>query len=194
MCATLLGFHLGASPLLVAMSILVSTFFLEDAAIGYAALLATGGLIAPELAFSTLFAGIYVGDLGLYVLGFAGRRFPRVRSMLANRTVAHVGEWLEKRALAALILARLLPGSRLPVYAVSGFMKVPFARFAAITGAATLTWTAVIFSAVYRFGLRATMLLGEFKYAGAVLAIALMLGASTLCARFVVQRLREDHV
>ncbi len=193
MCATLFGVHLGGNPALLGLSILASTFFLEDAAIGYAAFLATGGLIAPELAFSTLFAGIYVGDLGLYLVGLAGRRFPRVQAILATHALVKVSEWLEKRALTALIVARLLPGSRLPVYAASGFLKLPFARFAAITAAATLTWTAVIFSAIYRFGMRATMVLGDFKYLAAVVAIALMLAASTVCARFVVHRLSARH-
>jgi membrane protein DedA with SNARE-associated domain len=193
MCAELLGLHLYAGPFLLAASILVATFFLEDAAIAYAAVLATGGWIAPELAFPILFVGIYVGDLGLYLLGLAGRRFPWVQSILATRSAAHAGEWLEKRAVMALIFARLLPGSRLPVYAASGFLRMPFARFAAVTAGSTLVWTAGIFSAIYHFGMRATLILGEFKYLAAIIAVVTTLAASTLCARFVIQRMSARH-
>src|SRR5262249_27692651 len=50
---------IGSSPALLALSILVSTFFLEDIAIGYAGLLAAGGAISAPLAFIALFLGVY---------------------------------------------------------------------------------------------------------------------------------------
>ena len=70
----------------------------------------------------------------------------------------------------------------------------PGSGTSATTAAATLIWTAAIFSAFYRFGMRAATLLGDFTYLAAILAIGVMLAASTLCARFVVQRLSAEHV
>src|SRR5690348_803800 len=134
------GYNIGSSPEMLALSILVSTFFLEDAAIAYAALLATTGMIAPVFAFSVLFIGIYVGDVGLYYLGAVARRFEFARAWIGEGRICQARRLLRRRALVTLIGARAIPGSRLPIYAASGFVRLPFATFAATTAVATLVW------------------------------------------------------
>ena len=137
---------------MLALSILVSTFFLEDAAILYAALLAAGGEVAPPLAFTVLFLGIYLGDLGLYLLGAAARRHAPARKFVGDGRIAWARRWLGRNAMLTLIGARLVPGSRLPIYAASGFLRLPFSTFAMTTGIASLAWTAALFGAIYVFG------------------------------------------
>jgi membrane protein DedA with SNARE-associated domain len=181
----ILGLHIGATPEALALSILVSTFFLEDAAIGYAALLATGGMIGPRTAFIVLFLGIYFGDLGLYFLGAAARRYAPARRQIGEGRLARAHRWLGRHVLLTLIGARLVPGSRLPVYAASGFLQVPLAAFAATTGVASLVWTGVLFSVIYFFGLHATELFGAFKYAVAAIFIAVVVIGPILSARWI---------
>ncbi|MEI9887110.1 MAG: VTT domain-containing protein [Rhizomicrobium sp.] len=182
------GIHIGSSPETLALSILVSTFFLEDAAIGYAALLATTGMIAPHLAFAVLFLGIYVGDIGLYFLGAAARRFERARLFIGEGRIMTARKWLRHRSVLTLIGARVVPGSRLPIYAASGFLHLPFMTFASTTAAATLAWTGAIFSGIYAFGMHATELFGEFKY-GAVAVVALIvIGGPFLSARLFARK------
>jgi membrane protein DedA with SNARE-associated domain len=167
---------------------------LEDAAIGYAALLATTGMIAPPLAFAVLFAGIYLGDVGLYFLGAAARRHERARTLIGESRIMAARKWLRRRALLALIGARIVPGSRLPIYAASGFLHMPFLTFASTTAAASLAWTGALFGAIYAFGMHATELLGDFKYAAAAIALVVMAIAPLFSARLIARKAQAEHV
>jgi membrane protein DedA with SNARE-associated domain len=184
----------GSTPEMLALSILVSTFFLEDAAIGYAAFLAATGMIAPPVAFVVLFLGIYVGDVGLYFLGAVARRHERARRFIGEHRINCARTWLRRRSLVTLIGARVVPGSRLPIYAASGFLHVPFMTFAGTTAATTLAWTAAIFSAIYAFGLHATEIFGDFKYVAALVVLAVILGGPFLSARFIARQTRVERV
>jgi membrane protein DedA with SNARE-associated domain len=184
----------GSTPAMLALSILVSTFFLEDAAIGYAAFLAATGMIAPHVAFVVLFLGIYVGDVGLYFLGAAARRYERARRLIGEHRIHHARMWLRRRSLLTLIGARIVPGSRLPIYAASGFLHVPFITFACTTAAATFAWTVAIFSAIYAFGLHATEVFGDFKYVAAFVVVAIVLGGPFLSARYFARHTSAEHV
>ncbi len=175
-------FAFGSSPEALALSILASTFFLEDAAIGYAALLATTGMIAPHFAYGVLFLGIYVGDLGLYFLGAAARHYHFARRLIGEARIARADGWIGRHALSALLLARAMPGTRLPVYAASGFLHVPFLLFAGATAGASLAWTAALFGAIYAFGRHAAELFGEFRYV-ACGALALVIFCGPLLMR-----------
>jgi membrane protein DedA with SNARE-associated domain len=177
-------FAFGSSPEALALSILASTFFLEDAAIGYAALLATTGMIAPHLAYGVLFFGIYVGDLGLYFLGAAARHYHFARGLIGEARIAQADGWIGRHSLSALLLARAVPGTRLPVYAASGFLRVPFLLFAGATAGASLAWTAALFSAIYAFGMHAAEIFGEFKYAAGGAVALVILCAPLLARRF----------
>jgi len=180
---------ISSSPYVLALSIVVSTFLLEDAAIVYAGLLAAGGMIAPPVAFLALFAGIYAGDIGLYFLGSVAHCSRRARAFLGESRIATAKDWLERRALTALIGARFVPGSRLPVYAASGFLKVPFALFASVTGAASLVWSAAVFTLVYLFGAYAADMFGDAKYVVAATVIALVIFGPACAAKLSRNRL-----
>jgi membrane protein DedA with SNARE-associated domain len=102
----------------------LSTFVSEDltcAAVG--ALVGQGrlGFLPGALA---CFAGIFVGDLLLFLTGrylgaFALARAP-LRWFLSPERVAHCGAWLERRGPLVIFLTRFLPGTRLPTYFASG--------------------------------------------------------------------------
>lgn len=85
--------------------------------------------------------------------------------------------WLKRRLLPALVVARFLTGSRLPTYTASGFLRVPFAHFAAITAGAGIVWTAAMFTIVGLFGVAALDQLGPWTWViAAGLLIALLAG------------------
>ncbi|HEY2837108.1 MAG TPA: VTT domain-containing protein [Rhizomicrobium sp.] len=180
-------FPLGASPEMLALTILVSTFFLEDIAIGYAGFLAAAGMISPSLAFIALFLGVYLGDLGLYFLGVGAKHHKRIRRFIGEDRVRQAGKWLRRRSVITLIGARMVPGSRLPIYAASGFLHLPFATFASTTAATSLVWTFALFITVYAFGISATDLFGPFKYVAAAGMAAAVFGAPFLWTRLVAR-------
>ncbi len=165
----------GTSPFAIAFAIVIATFVLEDVATVGAALLATSGAISAPLAFAALTIGIFAGDLGLYGLGRAARTQAWARAHIGEMRIEQGGRWLEQRLVPALLVARFIPGSRLPTYAASGFLAVPFARFAAITAGAGVVWTGAVFAVTRVFGVAALAALGPWKWLiGAFLVAALL--------------------
>ena len=173
-------FALGMSPLAIALGIVAVTFVLEDAATIGAALLATTGAISTPLALAALVTGIFAGDLGLYGLGRAARTQAWARAHIGEARIAQGRRWLDQRLVPALVAARFIPGSRLPTYAASGFLAVPFARFAAITAGAGVVWSGAVFAIVMAFGAMAFAALGPWKW---------LLGAALVGALFALPRL-----
>jgi len=174
---------IGTSPGMLALSILISTYFLEDVAIGYAGLLAAAGAISPPFAFAALFAGVYTGDLGLYFLGAAARNFQPARRLVGEERLSRAGRWLDERAIAALIAARVVPGSRLPVYAAGGYLRLPVRIFASTTAATSLVWTLLLFIAAYAFGIGAADLPWRAKF-----AIILVIGLIAIGIPIILNR------
>ena len=136
---------LGSSPWAVALAIIAATFVLEDVAIVAAALLAADGTIPPSLALAALVAGIFAGDLALYGLGAAARSQPWAHHFIGERRMKKGRAWLKRRYISALIGARFMPGFRLPTYAASGFLQLPFLPFATVAAFAGFVWTTIVF-------------------------------------------------
>jgi membrane protein DedA with SNARE-associated domain len=170
----LLGHTISSNPGVLALAIFAGTFLLEDATMVAAALLAASGMLPAPVAFVALYAGIVVSDWGLYGLGAAARSSGIARRIIGEDRITKAGSWLRGRLLPTLIGVRLVPGSRLPAYTASGFLRVPFRPFAAITATMSFLWTATIFTSVLFFGVHAA-LLGPWKYAGCAMLGAIVI-------------------
>ncbi len=139
-----------------AVGIVLLTFVSEDfACIGAALLFGMGGL-SWWVAWTSAFAGIWLGDALLY--GFARgagvrlRRWNWARRWLDSPRIRESEAWFRERGLAMLWLCRAIPGTRLPTYLAAGFVRLPVLPFLAVTGAAALLWTMAIFLAVSLVG------------------------------------------
>jgi membrane protein DedA with SNARE-associated domain len=174
---------LGSSPLAIALAIVLATFVLEDVATIAAALLAATDTVAPGIALSALFVGIFAGDLGLYGLGAAARTRDWARKLIGERRMAKGRAWLRRRYVWALLSARFMPGFRLPTYTASGFLGLPFAPFAGVAAGAGLIWTTLVFSLVFFFGLMIVEELGLWRWALAALLFVLMLTGPVIAER-----------
>jgi membrane protein DedA with SNARE-associated domain len=102
--------------------------------------------------------------------------------MASQSYVADSGRWLQRRAGRTLILARFLPGFRLPIYVASGLFDVPLNLFAIVTLGAGIVWTIAIFEVV--------LLLGQAEAENLKL-IAAALAITFLAAGFVLPRVAE---
>jgi membrane protein DedA with SNARE-associated domain len=172
----------GTSPIAIVALIVLATFVLEDAAIVGAALLCAMGLIDQNVALLALIFGIFIGDIGLYALGAASRRYGWAKRVTRQPYVAGSGRWLKRRAGRTLVLARFLPGFRLPIYVASGLFDVPLILFAIVTLGAGIVWTIAIFEVV--------LLLGQTE-AGHLKLIAGALAITLLAAGFILPRVAE---
>lgn len=147
----LIGGSVGSTALL-SFGIMLSTFVLEDTTTVIVGLLAADGIIGVPLALFSLYAGIVLGDIGFYFLGWLASTSPRLKHYIDNDFIAPFRAWLETRYILTIFSARFIPGSRLPTYTASGFFRSPLSTFVVTAIAATSVWTTFLFSASYWFG------------------------------------------
>ena len=152
------------NPVLLALLILLGTYILEDAAIVTAALLSADGLLPSGMAFMALFIGIFTGDLGLYVLGHYLNRIPLLKSSMDLKAFLKARLWLDRKMKTTVLLVRIIPGLRLPVYTACGFFNLSFKVFAILVLFASLVWTAAIFYGFVSIGSMFWTDLGYWKW------------------------------
>jgi membrane protein DedA with SNARE-associated domain len=157
--------------LLLVTAILFGAFISEDGATITAATLAASNLLDPRLAFFSAFAGLWVGDLGMYALA---RRFgPSLvehrwfRSWFSKRTLHEVLR-AQGQGQFGLAVSRFFPGTRLPAYISAGYRRMPISTFLAITALTAAAWVLVVFAAIHLVPSRA----GFLKHQLEVLSLA----------------------
>lgn len=138
----------GLNLLLLMLVIALGTFVSEDLTCIGAGLLAARGLIGFMPATAACFAGIVVGDMGLYLLGRwlgrpAMRRAP-LKWMVSEAELERSAEWFHARGPAIIIASRFLPGSRFPTYFSAGVIGAGFWMFTFYFMVAALAWTPML--------------------------------------------------
>src|SRR5437870_12665303 len=113
-----------APALLASTAIILLSFVPEDAATISSALSIFGGPISWPLGFAACFAGIWLGDLGLYCLArSAGKNVLRSRwlaRLADSATITRSEKTFARKSAFALIASRFIPGTRLPTYLAAG--------------------------------------------------------------------------
>ncbi|MDH4468038.1 MAG: hypothetical protein QE271_08270 [Bacteriovoracaceae bacterium] len=118
------------NPLLIFLIIIGASFILEDPTT-----LLVGSLIATNhltysMGFISLLVGIFLGDLFLYLLGFAIHQglFKKAKNFMPPTTFT-IG------------IARFIPGMRTITFTAAGFNKIFFPKFILIIACTSLIWT-----------------------------------------------------
>src|SRR5438067_12984707 len=126
-----------APALLASTAIILLSFISEDAATISSALSIFGGPLSWPLGFVSCFAGIWLGDLGLYSLArYAGKNVLHSRwlARLADpATITRCEKTFAQNSTFTLIATHFIPGTRLPTYLAAGLFAMPARRFALIT-------------------------------------------------------------
>jgi membrane protein DedA with SNARE-associated domain len=164
MLASLLTAAMAANPFVQSGAIVVATFILEDATTVLVGMMSADRMVSPLVALLALYAGIALGDLGLYLLGHLAQRHRWARRFVPAAKTEMVRRWLGPRLGATVAAVRFLPGLRLPVYTACGFMRMPLGRFAAAVVLATIVWTTLLFGLSYGFGSWATDRIGIWRW------------------------------
>lgn len=170
------------STSLVALAVIIGTFILEDPTTVLVGVLAADGQIGVVTALLALYAGIVLGDLGLYGLGYLASTHPKLARFVDHDAVAPFRTWLESRYALTIFSVRFIPGLRLPTYTASGFFRQPLSTFFVTAIGATLIWTTLLFFASYWFGNLTSQWLDSVRYglAGAFVVILFFLGRHNL--------------
>lgn len=181
----------GEGSFAVAAAIVVGAFVSEDAATVTAAVLAATAVLDARLAFLSVFAGLWIGDIGVYAAARGAapavlkrRWFARSASSPARQT-----------RIWSLGASRFVPGTRVPMYVSAGLARMPLGVFAAVTAVSASLWILLVFFLVDLAPARSNALGQELRWAGLVgLALFLLLAAwrSWGCSvRSVVARAAE---
>lgn len=160
---------LADQPLLLVLAIVASTLASEDAATIAVGVLASQALLSIETALVALLIGTIAGDIGLHLIG---RQAMHIRwcARFAQRPAAiRAVDALRANAVAAMTLARFVPGSRLPVYVGSGLAGVPLWQASLIIAGASLVWTPALFGISMVAGTMVSHSLGWVALPGLVL-------------------------
>lgn len=152
------------SPLLQGTVAAFCTFILEDPTV-----VTCGLLIAEEhMAFPTaiigLSLGITIGDMGLYVIGRYFGPWVRSRKWVKEESYDRARELLEKNLVTAVIAARFLPGTRIPVFVGSGLFQASPWKFLVVAQIASLLWTTFLLTVTVHLGRMVLPFLGEMKW------------------------------
>ncbi len=172
----------GRQPLLQAGAIMCGTFILEDAATVIAAMQAGDHKLSVTLALLSLFAGIVLGDLGLYGLGWLSARLPWLSRFLPPRRQAAIRGWLSGRVFKVVFASRFLPGLRLPTYTTCGFVGADLKQFTLAAIVATICWTSLLFAASLVMGQFLMNHFGAWRWAGAAGFVVFIIVAGRLAA------------
>ncbi|TGK97281.1 DedA family protein [Leptospira levettii] len=133
-----------------------STFVSEDLTCITSGLLAKEGKLLLQHAIIVTGLGIFVGDLLLYLVGFVFGSYLKLWKPMKNweskiSTQPLYKHWKSKFSLSVMI-SRFLPGTRLPLYLMSGYFKMPFLVFVWSSFFAVLLWTTLFVSLVFYYG------------------------------------------
>lgn len=152
----------------ILIGLALGTFVSEDLTSISAGLMARDGVIGLGPAMTACVAGVYVGDLGLWLAGRVfGRRLLRL-SWIARGldpvALADLGARIDGNLPLAVIGSRFLPGSRLPMYLAVGIFGERSVAFAVWSFVAVLLWTPLLVWLTRTFGTAPTApLVGELN-------------------------------
>jgi membrane protein DedA with SNARE-associated domain len=190
-----------APALLASTAIILLSFVSEDAATISSALSIFGGPISWPVGFAACFAGIWLGDLGLYSLArCAGKNVLRSRwlARLADpATITCCEKTFAQNSTFTLIATRFIPGTRLPTYLAAGLFAMPARRFALITAIGALLWISVFFALTKLLGSQAVVwfTFTQTKIAAFVFTALLLLSVAFMVRKiFTISILRQITV
>jgi len=128
----------------------------EDLTCVVAGLLVSRGVLDFLPATLACFAGIVIGDLGLYLIGrYAGRRalrYPPLRWMIKLEDIDRSAHWFHERGAMIILGSRFVPGSRLAVFFSAGILRVPLGKFLVYFVIAAAAWTPLLVGLSYFLG------------------------------------------
>jgi membrane protein DedA with SNARE-associated domain len=178
----------GQAPWVQSLLIVLATFVLEDAATVLAAMNVQMGHVALAVALGSLYAGIVLGDLGLYGMGRLAAKLPWVARLVPPERLRRGAAMLDPHVVKVVFVSRFLPGARLPTYTACGYFGVDFKRFTLAAICATLIWTSLLFGVSLHVGRLIIEHLGAWRWVGVAGFVLTVLLAGRLAARMQAVR------
>ena len=146
----------GSSPWLLMLMLAVATFISEDLACIYGGFLAAQGRLTIMEAIGACSAGIWIGDMVLYWVGYIAantRKHWRWMDRVANpRRIAKGRRLFEAHGMKWVFVSRFVPGMRLPSFVAAGAVGWSFKKFVIALALGAWMWTPIICGMAYLSG------------------------------------------
>ena len=169
-------------------TIISGTFVLEDAATLLAAMQVAAGALSLPLALTSLYAGIVLGDLGLYGLGRLSRTHKWAEKMVPQHRQDLGRDWVKGKVIPLVLVSRFIPGLRLPTYTTLGFLRASFWQFTLAAICATLLWTTGLFYISLRLWVLMAHYLGIWRWVGIAVFFVIIIVVGRLAAKLYSKR------
>lgn len=169
-------------------AIISGTFLLEDAATLFAAMQVAAGALSLPLALLSLYAGIVLGDIGLYGLGRLSATHKWAQKLIPQHRQDLGRDWVKGKVFPLVFVSRFVPGLRLPTYTTLGFLRASFWQFTLAAICATLIWTTFLFYISLRLGVLMAHYLGIWRWVGIAVFLVIIIFIGRMAARFYSKR------
>ena len=144
------------SPLLLMLALALGTLLSEDLSCIAGGLVAAKGWIPVEGAIAACAFGIWVGDLGLYGVGYyvshKRNHWRWLDKIVSPARVERGKRMFERYGFWWIVISRFLPGMRLPAYVAAGVVGWSFKTFVALLAIAVWIWTPMLVGLTYAMG------------------------------------------
>lgn len=161
----------------------ISPFVQEDAAVIGAATTAATGQGNPAGVFLATWVGVILSDGWKYWAGRLAHRWPWAAKMATNPRVVDARDRVIRRLAITLVVARFVPGTRIPLNVACGVFRAPFLKYLIIISVSAALYLGVAYGVVYLLGAALGEQLTMIMPAIVVVLVVGILGYSWLRSR-----------
>jgi len=140
------------SEWIVYLCAILTPFIQEDAAVLGAAGVSVSGMANPVILFAAVTTGLTMSDLWKYWLGRAAITQSWARKYAERPSIAKAKDNIVNNLGKSLLVARFIPGARIPLYIAAGFFKASFLKFAAFIILSALIYIGIAFGLFHLLG------------------------------------------
>lgn len=144
------------SPWLLMLALAVATFSSEDLACIFGGLMAAQGWLTIVQAIGACAAGIWLGDIGLYWIGYFAantrKHWKWMDRVASPKRIAKGRRLFEEHGMKWVFVSRFVPGMRLPSFVAAGAVGWSFKKFVIALAFGAWMWTPIICGMAYVSG------------------------------------------
>ena len=131
---------------------LIGPFIQEDAAVLGAASASVSGIGTPMGMFIAITIGLTVSDLWRYWLGRAAISQPWAKKHAESSRILKAKDSIVHNFGKSIMVARFIPGTRIPLYIAAGVFQASFVKFIAFIFLSALIYIAIAFGLFHLSG------------------------------------------
>jgi membrane protein DedA with SNARE-associated domain len=169
------------------------TFVSEDLTCISGGIHAEEGKVDLGLVIIACTLGIFISDLWLFVMGKfflnISKKWKKFQTLLNSNLVNNIQNQVNNNFAKVVVLSRFTPGTRLPVYFLSGALGMSFFSFCIYSFIASAIWTPILVMLSYFYG---NMVLQFFQNPSSYTALAATVISFFLLFTLVTKILNPD--